>query len=113
MLEKDKKGNETDNTVKDAIIQSSTGSFIKTVSSTPNAIGYVSLEAVDDSVKAVRVEGVDCTAATIKDKSYPISRPFIYAVGDKVDSTTQEYLDWVMSDEGQAQVKKAGFIPVN
>ncbi|MGI6721123.1 MAG: phosphate ABC transporter substrate-binding protein [Anaerovoracaceae bacterium] len=104
---------EKDNTTKDAIVQSSTGSVIETVGSTPNSIGYVSLEAVDDSVKALKVEGVKCTADTIKDKSYKISRPFIYAVGKDVDATTQAYIDWVMSDEGQAKVKEAGFIPVD
>ncbi len=101
-----------DNTTKDALVQSSTGAVVKTVKSTPNSIGYVSLEAVDDSVKAVKVEGVDASADTVLDGTYKISRPFIYVVGDKVDNATQDYIDYVMSDEGQKEVEKAGFIPV-
>ncbi|MDD5986644.1 MAG: phosphate ABC transporter substrate-binding protein [Eubacteriales bacterium] len=101
-----------DNTTKDALVQSSTGAVVKTVKSTPNSIGYVSLEAVDNSVKAVKVEGVDASADTVLDGTYKISRPFIYVVGDKVDNATQDYIDYVMSDEGQKEVEKAGFIPV-
>lgn len=101
-----------DKTTKDAIVQSSTGAVVKTVKSTPDSIGYVSLEAVDDSVKAVTVEGVKASADTVLDGTYKIQRPFIYIVGDKVDNATQDYIDYVMSSEGQKEVEKAGFIPV-
>lgn len=113
VLTKDDKGNEKDNTTKDALVQPSTGAALKTVASTPNSIGYVSLESVDDTVSALKVEGVSASADTVLNKTYKISRPFIYAVGKNVDSTTQAFIDFVMSDEGQAMVKEAGYIPVN
>lgn len=113
VLTKDDSGKETDNTTKDAIVQSSTGAVVKTVGSTPNSIGYVSLESVDKTVKAVTVEDVKASAETVLDGTYKISRPFIYTVGDEVDDATQAFIDYVMSDEGQARVKEAGYIPVS
>lgn len=112
VLTKDDSGNETDNTTKDAIVQSSTGAVVETVGSTPNSIGYVSLESVDKTVKAVKVEGVSASSDTVLDGTYKISRPFVYVVGDKVDATTQAFIDYVMSSEGQAKVKESGYIPV-
>lgn len=109
---KDSSGNLKDNTTKNAIVQSSTGAVVKTIGSTPDSIGYISMEAVNSSVKAVKVEGVKISAKTVLDGTYKISRPFIYGVGDKVDTATQKFIDYVMSDDGQARVKEAGFIPV-
>ncbi|MBK5263208.1 MAG: phosphate ABC transporter substrate-binding protein [Peptostreptococcaceae bacterium] len=109
---KDNAGNETDMTVANALIQPSTGSVKTTVASTPNTIGYVSLGALDDSVKAVTVEGVVPSIENIIDGTYKISRPFIYVVGETVSETAQMYLDFVLSDEGQAIVVDNGFISV-
>jgi len=112
VLVKDAAGNETDNTVANALIQPSTGSVKTTVASTPNTIGYVSLGALDDSVKTVKVEGVVPSIENVIDGSYKISRPFIYVVGEKVSETAQLYLDFVLSEEGQAVVVDNGFISV-
>jgi len=109
----DNNGNKTDNTTKDAVVQPSTGAVSKTVASTPNAIGYVSLASVNNKVKELKVEGVAPSEKTVLDKTYKIQRPFIYAVGKDVDATTQAFIDWVMSKEGQAQVKDNGFIPID
>ncbi|HZK61062.1 MAG TPA: phosphate ABC transporter substrate-binding protein [Anaerovoracaceae bacterium] len=109
---KDNAGNETDMTVANALIQPSTGSVKTTVASTPNTIGYVSLGALDDSVKAVTVEGVVPSIENIIDGNYKISRPFIYVVGDEVSEAAQMYLDFVLSEEGQAVVVDNGFISV-
>src|SRR5665648_135994 len=89
VLVKDAAGNETDNTVANALIQPST-----------------------DSVKTVKVEGVVPSIENVIDGSYKISRPFIYVVGEKVSETAQLYLDFVLSEEGQAVVVDNGFISV-
>lgn len=112
VLVKDAAGAETDMTVASALIQPSTGSVKTTVSSTPNTIGYVSLGSLDDSVKTVTVEGVTPTIEMVKSGSYKISRPFIYVVGDTVSEAAQMYLDFALSEEGQAVVVDNGFISV-
>ncbi len=112
VLTKDAAGNELDMTAADALIQPSTGSVKTTVSSTPNTIGYVSLGSLDDSVKTVNVEGVAPTIEKVKDGTYKIARPFIYVLGDTVSEAVQMYLDFVLSEEGQAVVADNGFIPV-
>lgn len=112
VLVKDDAGVETDNTAANALIQPSTGSVKTTVASTPNTIGYVSLGALDDTVKTVTVEGVAPTIEKVIDGTYKISRPFIYVVGETVSEATQLYLDYVLGDEGQAVVVDNGFISV-
>lgn len=109
----EKKGEDKkDNTVSSALVQSSTGAVVKTVSKTPGSIGYVSLASIDKSVKSLKVGGIAPSEKTVLDGSYKISRPFIYAVTDKVDANTQKFIDYVISSDGQARVKEAGFIPV-
>lgn len=112
VLEKDDAGNETDKTTANAIVQPSTGAVVETVSTTPNSIGYVSLEALTDDVKAIKVEGVEISKDSVLDATYKISRPFIYVVPAEVDATAQGFIDWVMGDEGQKMVEENGFIPV-
>lgn len=113
VMVKDGEGNEVDNTTLDAIVQPSTGSVLQTVGSTPGAIGYVSMEAVNENVTALRINGVPITKETVLDGSYAISRPFIYAVAAEVSEAAQAFIDFVMSDEGQALIEENGFIPVN
>jgi phosphate transport system substrate-binding protein len=112
VMAKDAAGKEIDMTSADALIQPSTGSVKTTVSSTPNTIGYVSLGSLDDTVTALKVEGVTPAVPAVLDNTYKISRPFIYVVGETVSEATQMYLDFVLSDEGQAVVADNGFISV-
>ncbi|MEG0291514.1 MAG: phosphate ABC transporter substrate-binding protein [Anaerovoracaceae bacterium] len=112
VLTKDAKGTEKDLTTKDAIVQPSTGAAKQTVAKTPNAIAYVSLEALDETVDTVKIQGVEPTAKTVIDGTYKITRPFVYVVGEKVDKKTQAFIDFVMGEEGQKLVKENGFIPV-
>ncbi len=112
VMEKDSAGNEVDSTSKDAIVQPSTGAVLQAVGSTPGSIGYVSMEALDETVKALTVEGVKISKATVLDGTYAISRPFIYAVAGEVSEAAQAFIDFVMSAEGQALIEENGFIPV-
>lgn len=112
VMEKDSAGNEVDSTSKNAIIQPSTGAALQAVGSTPGAIGYVSMEALDDTVIALEVEGVSISKETVLDGTYAISRPFIYGVTGEVSEAAQAFIDFVMSAEGQALIEENGFIPV-
>lgn len=86
---------------KDALIQDGTGAVKANVAGKENAIGYISLGFVDESVKKVSVEGVECTVTTAKDKSYPISRPFLMLTKGEPSAETKAFLDFVLGDEGQ------------
>jgi phosphate binding protein len=86
---------------KDALIQDGTGAVKANVASKENAIGYVSLGFVDQSLKKVSVDGVECTIATVKDKSYLISRPFLMLTKGDIKPEVKAFLDYVMGDEGQ------------
>ena len=112
VMEKNEAGEEIDNTTRDALVQGSTGAVMQTVATTPNTIGYVSLGSLSDSVKAVKVEGVAPTEDTVLSGEYKISRPFLYVTGGELSGAAQLYIDFVMSEEGQAIVEESGFIPV-
>lgn len=112
VLEKDDAGKEIDNTTKNALVQPSTGAVKKTVSTTPDSIGYVSLGALDEEVKVVKVEGTEASEETVLSGDYKISRPFVYVVGEEVSEQTQAFIDYAMSAEGQKIVEENGFIPV-
>lgn len=109
---KNEAGEEVDNTTKDALVQGSTGAVMQTVATTPNTIGYVSLGSLSDTVKAVNVEGIAPSKETVLSGEYKISRPFNYVTGGDLSEAAQMYIDFVMSEEGQAIVEENGFIPV-
>lgn len=92
---------------------SSTGDVIGNVASNPNAIGYASLSAVGDTVKAVKVNGVDCTEATVQDGSYEIQRPFVMITKDGTELTpaAQAFLDFATSDAVSELIIQAGAVP--
>lgn len=92
-----------------------TGAVMAKVGSTPGAIGYVSLDVIDDSVLALSLEGVEPTAENIKAGNYCLSRPFIMATKGEItaqNELVQAWFAYVMSDEGQEVAKKVGLIPV-
>ncbi|MCQ4635633.1 phosphate ABC transporter substrate-binding protein [Anaerovorax odorimutans] len=113
VLEKDDAGKETDKTTKDALVQPSTGAVKKTVGSTPDSIGYVSLGALDDSVKTVKVEGIEATVDNVLSGDYKIQRPFVYVVNSEMSDTAKAFIEYATGAEGQKIVEENGFIPVN
>lgn len=91
----------------------STGAVMAKVASTPGAIGYVSLDALDDSVIALPLEGVEATAENIKAGQYFLSRPFIMATNGEIseqNELVQAWFDYVLGDEGQEVVASVGLI---
>ena len=94
---------------------SSTGDVIGNVASNPNAIGYASLSSVDDSVKAVKVNGVECTEATVKDGTFAIQRPFLIVTkeGTQLSDTAQAFLEYAMSTDVADLIAQAGAVAPN
>ncbi len=96
-----------------AIVQPSTGAVSTTVAGDPKAIGYISLAALSAEVKAVQVEGVDATAENILADTYKIARPFIYVTMGEPTGLAKEFIDFVLSSEGQAVVEGKKLIRVD
>lgn len=103
---------DVDNTTPKAEISQSTSVVMATVSGNKNAIGYISLASVDDSVKAIKVDGVEPTVENIKAGAYPVSRPFLVVTGKKTDELTKDFIAFIMSKEGQTIIEEDGCISV-
>ena len=91
---------------------SSTGDVIGNVASNPNAIGYASLSAVDETVKAVKVGGVECSEATIKDGTYEIQRPFLMVTleGAELSPAAEDFLSYATSADVAEYIAAAGAV---
>ena len=111
--EKDSNGNKTDNTKKDALICKSTDVVLTQVSGDKNAIGYISFGSLNDKVKALKVEGVEPSTATIESGDYKIVRPFNIAVKDGLSDAAQDFENYILSSEGQDIIEKAGYIKID
>lgn len=96
----------TDRTYAKAEISNSTSVVISTVAGNKNAIGYISLGSLNDSVKAVKVDNVDATVDNVKNGSYKISRPFIIATKDEISDLAADFIKFILSDDGQAIVSE-------
>lgn len=92
----------------------STGDVITTVAGNPNAIGYASLAAIKDSVKALKVDGVTPTEETVKDGSYKVQRPFVLVTKKdaKLSAPAQKFFDYATSAEVKDIISAAGAVPV-
>lgn len=111
--EKDADGNKIDNTTVEAMITNSTSVTMTTVAGNEYAIGYASLGSLDDTTKAVKIDGVEATAENIKNGSYTVSRPFNIVTKGEVSETAQDFIDYIMSAEGQAVADESGYIAVD
>lgn len=108
--EKDADGNKVDNTKKDAEITNSTAVMMQTIAGNKNAIGYVSMGSLDDSLKVLTIDGVAATVENVKNGSYAPQRPFNIATTSEVSEVAQDFINFIMSDEGQAVVEENGYI---
>ena len=111
--EKDADGNKVDNTTEEAEITNNTAVMMSTVASNVDAIGYISLGSLNDSVKAAKIDGVEATAENIKSGEYKVSRPFNIATNGEVSDVAQDFIDYILSPEGQAVVEENGYIAVD
>lgn len=108
----EKQGEEkVDMTTEDAQITNNTSVMLTTVAKDDYAIGYVSLGSLDDSVKAVKIDGAEATEANIKDGTYKVSRPFNIATkGDPTNEVAKDFIEYIMSTEGQQVISDNGYI---
>ena len=112
--EKDENGEKVDNTTEDAQITNSTSVMLTTVAGDDYAIGYVSLGSLDDSVKALKIDGAEATAENIKSGDYKVSRPFNIATKADLDNdVAKDFIAFIMSKDGQKVVEDNGYIPVD
>lgn len=110
--EKDGSGEKVDMTTEDAKITNSTSVMMTTVQGDVNAIGYISLGSLDNSVTAVKVDGVEATAENVANGTYIVQRPFNIAVKENVSEAAQDFMNFIMSKEGQSVVEENGCIAV-
>lgn len=109
---KDANGKKIDYTTDEASITNSTAVMLTSVSGDQYAIGYVSLGSLNSSVKAVKIDGADATVSNINNGSYKISRPFNIAVKDELSDVAQDFVNYILSDNGQKIITANKYIQV-
>ena len=109
--EKGADGTKTDKTTKEAIIANKTDVVLTNISGDEYAIGYVSLGSLSNQVKALKIDGVAPTEATVKDGSYKVARPFYVATKGEPSDVTTDFIDFILAKEGQ-EVVSDGYVPV-
>lgn len=108
--EKNDAGEKVDLTTDMAEITNSTAVMMTTVAGNPNAIGYISLGSLNDSVKALKIDGAEATAENIKNGTYKVARPFNIATTADVSEAASDFITFILSDEGQVVVEENGYI---
>lgn len=111
--EKDASGEKVDNTTVDANITNSTEVMMSTVAGDEYAIGYVSLGSLNDKVKAVKIDGAEATEENIKSGTYKVSRPFNIATKGEGSEVAQDFINYILSEEGQKVVSDNGYISLD
>lgn len=108
--EKDDSGEKFDMTTEDAEITNSTSVMMTTIAGNQDAIGYISLGSLNDTVKAVRIDGAEASVDNIKSGAYKIARPFNIATAENVSDVAADFIKYIMSEEGQKVVEDSGYI---
>ncbi|MCI6376481.1 MAG: substrate-binding domain-containing protein [Clostridiales bacterium] len=108
--QKNESGEKVDMTTDEADITNSTSVMMTSVAGNPNAIGYISLGSLNETVKALDIDGAAATVENIKNGSYKIARPFNVATRADVTEPAKAFLDYILSAEGQAVVEANGYI---
>ena len=113
MIEIELDGKKVDMTTQDASITNSTAVMMTTVAGNKDAIGYISLGSLNDTVKALKIDGAEASAANIKSGTYKVARPFNIATKGEVSEVAQDFISYILSAEGQAVVSENGYIPLD
>lgn len=108
--EKNDAGEKIDMTTEDAEITNSTSVMMTTISGNTEAIGYISLGSLNDTVKAVKIDGAEATVDNIKSGAYKIARPFNIATKAEVSEVAADFIKYIMSEQGQKVVEDNGYI---
>ena len=110
--QKDADGNKVDYTTDEADITNSTSVMMTSVSGNPSAIGYISLGSLNETVKALAIDGVEASVENIKAGTYTVARPFNIATQTEVSEAAQAFIDFILSAEGQAVIEANGYIAI-
>ena len=110
--EKDANGDKVDLTIPTAAITNSTSVMMTSVAGDANAIGYISLGSLNNTVKALNIDGAEATAENVKSGTYKVARPFNIVTKDGVSDVAQDFIDYIMSSDGQKVVEENGCISV-
>lgn len=109
-IEEEQDGEKVDMTTVDASITNSTSVMMTTVAGDENAIGYISLGSLNDTVKAVKIDGAEATAENVANDTYKVSRPFNIVTGEEVSDAAQDFINYIMSADGQQVIEDNGYI---
>ncbi len=113
VLAEDESGEEVDRTTVDAVTTSSTNVMMTTVAGNEYAIGYISLGSLNETVKALSIDGTAATAENVANGSYKIARPFNIAYKGSLSAVAQDFVDFILSADGQAVIEAEGYIAVD
>lgn len=108
--EKDANGNKVDNTTDEATVVNSTSIVMTTVAGNKNSIGYISLGSLNDTVKAVKIDGTEPTVENIINNAYKAFRPFNIATREGLSELAQDFIRFILSNDGQKVVEENGYI---
>lgn len=111
--QKNEAGEKVDHTTQKAVITDKTSVMMTTVAGDLYSIGYISLGSLNDSVKAVDIDGTAATVENIKNDSYKIARPFNTAIRDDISTSAQDFLDFILSAGGQQVIEENNYIPLD
>ena len=111
--QKNDAGEKVDYTTVEATVTNNTSVMMTTVANDEYAIGYISLGSLNDTVKAVKIDGVDASVENIKNGTYTVNRPFNLAVQGELSEAAQDFLNYIMSAEGQAVIEEEGYIKID
>lgn len=106
-------GEKVDMTTEEASVTNSTSVMMTTVAGDENAIGYISLGSLNDTVKALKIDGVEASVENVADDSYKVSRPFNIITGEEVSAEAQDFINFILSADGQQIVEDNGYIKVD
>ena len=112
-IEEEENGEKVDKTTDEASITNSTSVMMSSVANDANAIGYISLGSLNDTVKAVKIDGAEASVDNVKNGSYKVVRPFNIVLGKKASDAANDFVSYIMSAEGQKIVQDNGYIPVD
>ncbi len=111
--EKNADGEKIDMTTQTAVVTNSTSVMMTTVAGDLYSIGYISLGSLNDTIKAIQIDGVDASVENIKNGTYKVARPFNIATKADLSENAQDFIAFIMSAEGQKVVEENGYIAVD
>lgn len=111
--EKDANGNKVDHTTEEANVTNNTAGMITSVSGDKQSIGYVSLGSLNDKVKAVKIDGNEATVDNVKSGAYAVSRPFNIVTKDSMNDVAKDFVNFILSTDGQKIVEDNHYIPLD